>query len=174
MASSPSAHAPVFSEKAANGPTRRRRNLLVALASVVAVGVGAAVLSYEHWNPRGTSSATAPDKTHVTPADATKCLTADRALVNPMSGGRDFPTASAFQVSFALVPARRLDSAILFFEPNRATAQRELAALAVRQKPNVSTSLFNSYFQIKNNVVVFWGGTKLAPTSRAAVLGCLS
>jgi hypothetical protein len=177
MASSSSAHAPVIAKEAANGHTRRDkrgRKLLVLGAIVVAVGVGAAALAYSHWNPRETSGTTASGGTHPTLAGATKCLTARRALVTPMSGGRDFPTARAIRASFALLPTRALDSTILYFEPDRATAQRELAALAARQKQNVSSSLFKSYFEIKNNVVVFWENPKAAPASRSAVLGCLS
>jgi len=150
----------------------RRRNLLLLAAIVGAIGVGAAALAYHHWSPSG--SVTAPSQTHATPATATKCLTARRALVTRTSGGHDFPTASALQVSFALVPARPLDSAMLFFEPDRATAQRAVAALAARMKTRVAAPLFQSYLQIKNNVVVFWGGPKIAPASRSAVLGCLN
>lgn len=163
------------SESASDEPRRkRRRNLLVVLASVGAVGVVAAALTYSHWNPRQSSGTAASGGTHATLAGATKCLTAHRALVTPMPGERDFPTARAIRASFLLLPTRPYDSAILYFEPDRATAQRELAALAARQKLNVSSSFLNSYFQIKNNVVVFWENPKVAAASRSGVLGCLS
>ena len=153
---------------------KRRRNLLVLLASVCAVGLIAAALTYSHWNPRQSSGTTASGGTHATLARATKCLKTRRALVTPMSGGRDFPSARAIRASFVLLPTRTFDSAILYFEPNRATAQRELAALAARQKLNVASPFLNSYFQIKTNVVVFWENPKATPASRSAILGCLS
>ena len=174
--SGPSAAVSASAKEAANGEPshKRRRNLLIFLASGGAVGAVAAVLTYSHWNPKQTSGTTASGGTHATLAAATKCLTARRALVTPISGRRDFPSARAIRASFVLLPTRPFDSAILFFEPNRATAQRELAALAARQKLNVSSSYFNSYFQVKNNVVVFWENPKATPASRSAILGCLS
>jgi hypothetical protein len=174
--SNSSGYGPVAANEAANGETRRykrRRNLLV-LSAFVAVGAGVAALTYDHWNPRQTSGTTAPHEKHATPANATKCLIARHALVTRTSGGHDFATATALQVSFALVPARPLDSANLYFEPDRATAQKAVATLAARTKTRVSAPPFNSYFQIKNNVVVFWGDPKIAPASRSAVLGCLN
>jgi hypothetical protein len=170
------AYVPASASETTNGEPRRkrRRNLLVLLASVGLVGVVAAVLTYSHWNPRRSSGTTAAGGTHATLSGATKCLTARRAVVTPMPGGRDFPTARAIRASFALLPTRPFDSAILYFEPDRATGQRELAALAARQEQNVSSSSFNSYFQIKNKIVVFWENPRAAAASRSAVLGCLS
>ena len=65
-----------------------------------------------------TYATTASGGTSATFASATKCLRAHRALVTPMSGHRDFPSARAIRASFALLPTRPLDSAILFFEPD--------------------------------------------------------
>jgi hypothetical protein len=161
---------------AANRQADRRkhpRNLLVLLASVGVLGAIAAALPYSHWTPNQTSGTTASGATHASVAAATQCLKARRALVTP-SGGRDFPTATGIRASFALLPTRALDSAILYFEPDNATAHRDLAGLAARQKQNLSSSAFKSYFQIKNDVVVFWENPKAALASRSAVLGCLS
>jgi hypothetical protein len=161
---------------AANGEAdrrKRRRNVLVLLASVGVLGVIAAALAYSHWNPNQTTGTTASGATHASVTAATQCLKARRALVTP-TGGRDFPTATGIRASFALLPTRALDSAILYFEPDNATARRDLAGLAARQKQNPSSSAFKSYFQIKNNVVVFWENSKAVPASRSAVLGCLS
>lgn len=179
MASDWSAHAPVVARQAPNDRIRRdkrRRNLLVLAGIIVMVGIGAAALTYSQWNPRQTSGTTASGQTHVTPADATKCLTARGAVVAPNSARhviRLFPggAAPAVRVSFPL--AHPFEFAILYFEPSRAIAQRAVAALAFREQ-RVPAAVFNSFFQTKNNVVVGWSKPKMTPASRSAVLGCLN
>ena len=154
--------------------SQRRRNLFVLAGIVVAVGVGAAALTYSHWNPPQTSGVAAPGQTHVTRAEATKCLRARRAVVVPLvpppsarNAKPAFPGAPAVYVTFPPRPLRSgipRPTVILMFEPSRATAQRVVATLAVHGARSV---------QIKNNVVVSWLNPKIASASRSAVLGCV-
>ena len=178
MTSGWSANAPVFSKEAANPrrrPDKRRRNLLVLAGVVVAVAVGAAALTYSHWNPRQTSGTTVSAQTHLAPSGVTKCLTARGALVFPRSARnviRVFPTAPAVRVSFVPHP---FNDGILFFEPSHAKAQTAAATLAARARGHVSAAQFNRDVQIRNNVVVIWlTNPKMASATRSAVLGCLS
>ena len=66
-----------------------------------------------------------------------------------------------------------LDRATLY---SSRTARRLSGTLRLwpRVKSDTSPLRFNSYFQIKNNVVVFWENPKPAAASRSTVLGCLS
>lgn len=176
MTSGWSAHAPVTARQAANDHTRRdkrRRNLLVLAGIIIAVGVGAAVLTYSRWNPKQTSGATASAQTHLTSAGVTKCLTARHALVFPRSARNVIGVSAvpAVRVEFAAHP---LDSGILYFELSRAGAQKAVATLATRARGHVSAAQFNRDVQMKNNVVVFWLNPRITSASRSTVLGCLN
>ncbi len=159
-----------LSEAVIEDARRRQRRRRLLILGVLALAVVVYLAAKHDWRSGTTRPSAVQLTRHLTPKQATACLTAHHALATPTSTAKDLLDAPAIQVSFALVPGQRQDALTIYFERDPATAKDVVAKLLRRLN---KFPIARTYFTIKDNAVAFWNSPTRTRASQRTVSGCL-